>query len=92
MLSTEELTEDSPEVQDSLTVLNKASGFLRGQVGRAMKLRVVPPHLRFHFDKLLGGQSRKMDRLIREAVGDKPAVPPRDDNDDPVSDNPERDA
>jgi ribosome-binding factor A len=54
-----------------------------------MKLRVVP-HLRFHFDSLLN-QSRKMDRLIREAVGDQPAVP-RDDNDDPVSDNPERDA
>lgn len=89
LMSTEELTEDSPEVQDCLAVLNKVSGFLRGQIGRAMKLRVVP-QLRFHFDTLLG-QSRKMDRLIREAVGDEPAVP-RDDNDDPVSDNPERDA
>jgi len=88
-MSTEELTEESPEVQDCLAVLNKVSGFLRGQIGRAMKLRVVP-QLRFHFDTLLG-QSRKMDRLIREAVGDEPAVP-RDDNDDPVSDNPERDA
>ena len=89
LLTTEELTEESPQVQDALKVLDKVSGFLRGQVGKAMKLRVVP-HLRFHFDTLLG-QSRKMDRLIREAVGDKPAVP-RDDNDDPVSDNPERDA
>ncbi|TNE93475.1 MAG: ribosome-binding factor A, partial [Gammaproteobacteria bacterium] len=69
--------------------LNKASGFLRGQVGRAMKLRVVP-HLRFHFDTLQG-YSRHMDSLIRQAVGEHPAVP-RDDNDDPVSDNPERDA
>ncbi|MBE01926.1 30S ribosome-binding factor RbfA [Marinobacter lutaoensis] len=89
LMSTEELSEQSPEVQASLAVLNKAAGFLRGQVGRAMKLRVVP-HLRFHFDALLG-QSRRMDRLIREAVGDSPVVP-RDDNDDPVSDNPERDA
>ncbi|MFO7529409.1 MAG: 30S ribosome-binding factor RbfA [Marinobacter sp.] len=89
LLSTEELTEESPEVKESLAVLNKAAGFLRGQVGRAMKLRVVP-HLRFHFDTLLG-HSRKMDKLIREAVGEKPVVP-RDDNDDPVSDNPERDA
>ena len=89
LLTTEELTEESPEVQDALQVLNKVSGFLRGQVGKAMKLRVIP-QLRFHFDSLLN-QSRKMDRLIREAVGDQPAVP-RDDNDDPVSDNPERDA
>ncbi|NWO06464.1 MAG: 30S ribosome-binding factor RbfA [Alteromonadaceae bacterium] len=89
LLSTEELTEESPEIQDCLRVLNKVSGFLRGQIGRAMKLRVVP-QLRFHFDTLQG-ESRRMDRLIREAVGDQPAVP-RDDNDDPVSDNPERDA
>ena len=70
LLSTEELTEESPEVRESIAVLNKASGFLRGQVGRAMKLRVVP-QLRFHFDTLQG-YSRKMDSLIREAVGDKP--------------------
>ncbi len=72
LLSTEELTEQSPEVKASLAVLDKASGFLRGQVGRAMKLRVVP-QLRFHFDTLQG-YSRKMDSLIRKAVGDKPAV------------------
>ena len=72
LLSTEELTEASPEVKESIAVLNKASGFLRGQVGRAMKLRVVP-QLRVHFDALQG-YSRKMDNLIREAVGDKPAV------------------
>ncbi|MFO8142765.1 MAG: 30S ribosome-binding factor RbfA, partial [Marinobacter sp.] len=89
LLTTEELTEQSPAVQESLSVLNSAAGFLRGQVGRAMKLRVVP-QLPFHFDSLLN-QSRKMDRLIRDAVGDPPAVP-RDDNNDAVSDNPERDA
>ncbi|HEY9120240.1 MAG TPA: 30S ribosome-binding factor RbfA [Marinobacter sp.] len=72
LLTTEELTEESPEVRESLAVLNKASGFLRGQIGRAMKLRVTP-QLRFHFDSLLG-HSRHMDNLIREAVGDKPAV------------------
>ncbi len=67
-------------------MLNKASGFLRGQVGRAMKLRVVP-QLRFHFDTLQG-YSRKMDSLIREAVGDKPAVDRTDDD----QDDPERNA
>lgn len=89
LLSTEELTEDSPEVKESISVLNKASGFLRGQVGRAMKLRVVP-HLRFHFDTLQG-YSRRMDSLIREAIGDKPAVN-RDDEDADNQDDPERNA
>jgi ribosome-binding factor A len=37
--------------------------------------------LRFHFDTLQG-YSRKMDSLIREAVGDKPAVN-RNEDDDP---------
>ncbi|MFO7994312.1 MAG: 30S ribosome-binding factor RbfA [Marinobacter sp.] len=90
LLTTEELTEESPQVRDSLAVLNKASGFLRGQIGRAMKLRVTP-QLRFHFDTLLG-HSRHMDNLIREAVGDKPAV---NSDEDPGADgstnDPERD-
>src|SRR5690606_12394703 len=85
LLSTEELTEQSPELQESLAVLNKASGFLRGHVGRAMKLRVVPM-LRFHFDSLLG-QSRELDRLIREAGGDQPAVA-KDRGDGSVADRP----
>ncbi|OHY81506.1 30S ribosome-binding factor RbfA [Marinobacter sp. AC-23] len=84
LLTTEELTADSPEAKESVSVLNKAAGFLRGQVGRAMKLRVVP-QLRFHFDALQG-YSRRMDSLIREAVGDKPAVERNDDNqNDPES-------
>jgi len=88
LLTTEELTADSPEVKDSISVLNRAAGFLRGQIGRAMKLRVIP-QLRFHFDALQG-YSRRMDSLIREAVGDKPAVErnddsPNDDGNDPES-------
>ncbi|WP_018404131.1 30S ribosome-binding factor RbfA [Marinobacter gelidimuriae] len=77
LLTTEELGAESPEVKESLAVLNKASGFLRGQVGRAMKLRVVPL-LRFRFDELQG-YSRRLDGLIRKAVGDQPAV--SDDSD-----------
>ena len=79
LLSTEELSEESGEVQDSLKVLRNASGFLRGQLGRAMKLRVIP-QLRFHFDTLQG-QSRHIDSLIDQAVGKKPAVRRDDDND-----------
>ncbi|WP_166263228.1 30S ribosome-binding factor RbfA [Marinobacter caseinilyticus] len=72
LLTTEELTAESEPVKESLAVLNKASGFLRGQIGRAMKLRMVP-HLRFHFDTLLG-KSRHMDALINQAVGKTSAV------------------
>jgi ribosome-binding factor A len=89
LLSTEELTEESPEVEESIAVLNRAAGFLRGQVGRAMKLRVVP-QLRFHFDALQG-YSRKMDNLIRKAVGDAPAVS-RDDTEETDRNDPERDS
>src|SRR5690554_5965923 len=78
LLTTEELTAESPEVVESISVLNRAAGFLRGQVGRAMKLRVIP-QLRFHFDALQG-YSRRMDNLIREAVGDKPAVSRNEDS------------
>lgn len=77
LLTTEELTEQDPAVQDSLGVLRKAAGFLRSQLGRAMKLRVIP-QLRFHFDTL-GGQSRRIDSLIDQAVGKKPAVDGSDD-------------
>lgn len=66
LLSTEELDENSEQVQTSLEVLQRASGFLRGHLGRSMRLRVVP-QLRFRFDRL-AGQSRHMESLIREAV------------------------
>lgn len=78
LLSTEELSEESAEVQGSLKVLRNASGFLRGQLGRAMKLRVIP-QLRFHFDALQG-QSRHIDSLIDQAVGKRPAVGREDDS------------
>ncbi|MDX1799603.1 MAG: 30S ribosome-binding factor RbfA [Marinobacter sp.] len=83
LLTTEELTEESESVQASLGVLRKAAGFLRGQLGRAMKLRMVP-HLRFHFDSLLG-KSRRMDALINEAVGKAPPVSRVDQDDDAES-------
>jgi ribosome-binding factor A len=87
LLTTEELTAESPEVKDSISVLNRAAGFLRGQVGRAMKLRVVP-QLRFHFDALQG-YSRRMDTLIREAVGDKSPVERNDDSESDDQSDPE---
>lgn len=54
-----------PIVQ-SLRVLNDASGFLRMQLGKAMKLRSVP-NLRFHYDEsvIRGAQ---LSALIERAV------------------------
>lgn len=72
LLTTEDLTEESGEVQDSLKVLRNVSGFLRSQLGKAMKIRVIP-QLRFHFDTLIG-QSRHIDNLINQAVGNRPVV------------------
>ncbi|MDX1298407.1 MAG: 30S ribosome-binding factor RbfA [Pseudomonas sp.] len=53
-------------VAQSIKVLNDASGFLRMQLGRAMKLRSVP-NLRFHYDEsvIRGAQ---LSALIERAV------------------------
>lgn len=53
-------------VAQSVKVLNDASGFLRMQLGRAMKLRSVP-QLRFHYDEsvIRGAQ---LSALIERAV------------------------
>ena len=44
--------EDAEQIKESLKALNSASGFLRGQLGRRMQLRVVPS-MRFHYDESL---------------------------------------
>lgn len=79
LLTTDDLSEDHPDVADALMVLRKAGGFLRGQIGRAMKLRVVP-ELRFHFDNAMN-QSRRLDDLIDQAVGKEPVVRQSPDDD-----------
>lgn len=66
LLSTDELSPDSEEVQESLQVLRSAAGYLRTSLAKAMKLRTVP-YLRFHFDTL-AGESRQLDALINKAV------------------------
>ena len=38
-----------PVIQENLTVLNDAAGFLRMLLGKAMKLRTIP-QLHFHYD------------------------------------------
>ena len=65
LLTAEELSEDSEEIKLTLDVLNKASGFLRNELGRSFQIRMVP-HLRFYFDKTVG-EGRRMSSLIEKA-------------------------
>ena len=53
-------------VAQSIKVLNDASGFLRMQLGKAMKLRSVP-NLRFHYDASVI-RGAELSALIERAV------------------------
>jgi len=55
-------------VAQSIKVLNDASGFLRMQLGRAMKLRSVPI-LRFHYDESVV-RGAQLSALIERAVSE----------------------
>lgn len=74
---------------ESIRILNDAAGFLRGEVGRAIRTRVTP-RLRFHYDEVTA-RGNRMAALINNAVredaeraqarGDEPgAATPDDDN------------
>lgn len=52
-------------VPQSLAVLNNASGFLRKELSRGIKLRVMP-QLRFHFDESVD-RGRRLHSLIEQA-------------------------
>jgi ribosome-binding factor A len=57
--------EQPEEIQQGLAVLGKASGFLRSQLGKVMRMRITP-HLTFVYDEsIIRGQ--KMSSLIDEA-------------------------
>lgn len=56
--------------KETLDVLNRASGFLRQELGRRIKTRVTP-RLRFHYDKT-NAYGNYMFGLIAEAVRDLP--------------------
>ncbi|MEH6577399.1 MAG: 30S ribosome-binding factor RbfA [Amphritea sp.] len=63
-------------IQQSLKVLNNASGFLRGQLSRQIKLRVMP-QLRFHFDESVD-RGRRLNDLIFQAVKEDKSHPQDD--------------
>lgn len=51
---------------ESIRILNDAAGFLRGEVGRAIRTRVTP-RLRFHYDEVTA-RGNRMASLINQAV------------------------
>ncbi len=65
LLTVNENNAQSDEVQQTIKVLNGASGFLRSELGRMIKLRMIP-QLRFHFDASVG-EGRRLDGLINKA-------------------------
>lgn len=83
-----ELADDQTAVAhaETLSVLNKASGFLRVELGRRIKTRVTP-RLRFHYDTVTA-HGNYMTQLISKAVADiAPEQPdqPADVGDAPAS-------
>jgi ribosome-binding factor A len=65
LLTINENNAQSDEVQQTIKVLNGASGFLRSELGRMIKLRMIP-QLRFHYDASVG-EGRRLDGLINKA-------------------------
>jgi len=72
--------DDQEKVEETITILNKASGFFRGEIGKRMRLRIVP-EVKFEYDdSLVTGieMSRKVDAAInkdkdmRAKSGDNP--------------------
>ncbi|MFO8025360.1 30S ribosome-binding factor RbfA [Thiohalophilus sp.] len=60
------LDDQQQDIAASLEVLNRASGFLRHELGRRMTLRTVPM-LRFVYDESMA-RGNELSRLIDEAV------------------------
>lgn len=58
--------ESDPEVQDTLAALEKAQGFFRSEIGKRLKLRIVP-QIRFHYDNI-PEHAQRMEDLINKAL------------------------
>ncbi len=66
------------EAEDSLAVLNGASGYLRTLLAKKVKLRVVPK-LKFYFDATLS-EGARMSALIDKAIQDDASHKDADEN------------
>ena len=72
--------EETDKIQQTIEILNKASGFFRGEIGKRMRLRIVP-EIKFAYDNsIVTGieMSKKVDAAInkdkdlRQKSGDNP--------------------
>lgn len=72
---------EGEEIQQAIDILNKAGGFFRSEIGKRMRLRIVP-EVKFEYDNsLVTGieMSKKVDEAInkdktrRAESGDNPA-------------------
>tara|TARA_B110000503_G_C6980882_1_gene343166 strand:+ start:140 stop:577 length:438 start_codon:yes stop_codon:yes gene_type:complete len=57
--------DNAEQAKETMTVLNKAAGFLRSQIANRSSMRTVPK-LSFRFDESVG-YGRSMEMLLREA-------------------------
>jgi ribosome-binding factor A len=79
---------DQKALRDTASALERATPFLRRQVGQRLQLRRVP-ELEFRFDESIGHQDR-VEQILRElhdqeaqrAAEEEPALPPNDDPQD----------
>lgn len=58
--------DDSAKISTSMEVLNKAAGFLRSQLARAIQIRTIP-RLQFHYDET-SVRGQRLSALIDKAV------------------------
>lgn len=60
------LTEDDNEIKNAMAGLNSATGFVRSELAKRLKLRYMP-NIEFKFDSLLK-ESMKLDALIAKGL------------------------
>lgn len=78
--------EESPEA--SIKVLNGAAGFLRTELARGLKLRVIP-RLRFHYDEVVARGNRMADLIAKAVTEDKAQADARGEADGKPADGAE---
>ncbi|WP_321323549.1 30S ribosome-binding factor RbfA [Thiomicrorhabdus sp.] len=58
--------EKDPEVGEALAALEKAQGFFRSEIGKRLRLRIVP-QIRFYYDSI-PEHAQHMEALINKAL------------------------
>lgn len=76
--------DESQDVDESLSVLEHASGYLRSLLAKSIQLRTIP-RLRFHYDRTIVDGPR-MSRLIDKAVAEDQARQQDNQPDSPSGD------